>query len=177
LAGEQGQRRKKRELWFGVVSDSIGVGLWSVTWENGRTTEEKSSKIQLQQANASREPLLELSSTGNTTMRPPRNEDEDLIDRPSGPAMVFLVFALPMPPLPTTYIQAKNEGAVQQQGRPTSSSPPSITPPSNEVPSRYPYQGDEEVIPNVNADSESEEEPEFLDVHGRTRVAALHLLS
>ena len=43
LAGEQGQRRKKRELWFGVVTDSIGTGLWRVAWDNGRTTDEKSS--------------------------------------------------------------------------------------------------------------------------------------
>ncbi len=98
LAGEQGQRRKKHELWFGVVSGSIGSCLWRVTWNNGNTTDEKSSQIQLQQANAGREPLLELSPIINIVERPPRNEDEDLIDRLAGPEGVDLMHALPMPP-------------------------------------------------------------------------------
>ncbi len=85
LVGEQGQRRKKCELWFGVVFGSIGAGLWRVTWDNDNTTDEKSSQIQLQQANAGHEPPLELSSMINTSERPPRKEDENLIDRPAGP--------------------------------------------------------------------------------------------
>ncbi len=85
------------------------------------------------------------------------------------------MIALPMSPLPTTSFPASNEGSVQ--GRLTSSSPPSTTPPSNEIPSQDSDQIDEEDIPNVNADSDSEEEPESLDDHGRGRVVTLHILS
>ena len=113
LAGEVGQRRKTREKWYGVVSDSIGAGLWVVTWDNDRTTSEKSSQLQLHLEGAGRQPLLDLSPVSNTAARPPRNEDEDLIERPAGSEGVVLLPTVPMPPLPTTSLQGSNEGVVR----------------------------------------------------------------
>ena len=107
--------RKIRENWYGVVADSIGAGLWAVTWDNGRTTSEKSSQVQLHLEGAGRQPLLDLSPVSNTVARPPRNEDEDVIERLASSEGVVLLATVPMPPLPATSLQGSNEGVVRDQ--------------------------------------------------------------
>ncbi len=85
LPGEHSQRRKQCDLWYDVVSDYVGSDTCRITWDNGRTASEKSSQIQIQQRIEGRYPLLDLSYKCNTTLRPLRNEDEDLIHRFAGP--------------------------------------------------------------------------------------------
>ena len=43
---QHGQRRSKRQVWFGNVTGSVEGGSWKVTWDNGQITIEKSSQLQ-----------------------------------------------------------------------------------------------------------------------------------
>ena len=54
-----------RGLWYGVAVESVEGSTWQVNWDNGRSTVEKYSQLQVEKENCGRLPLLPISPINN----------------------------------------------------------------------------------------------------------------
>jgi len=144
LPSADGQRRQKRGLWYGVVVESVEGGIWKVNWDNGRSTVEKYSQLQVEKENSGRLPLLHVSPINNIPKQPLRNEDECVTDGLAGLVVeVSMHVSTIVAPSSSPSHEANNDPASYQRLRNTTTPATAQLQPSLEIPSQDPDQDDD----------------------------------